>query len=154
MFLSNPFTQAVATVGQPYASTLATNAVSPFGDALTFAKAGGASWLNVAGDGALSGVPALADIGPNLFTVSLADANGWSSTAAMSITVASPPSISISAQGTNIVLNWRGGQPPYQVQRANGLLHPAWQNLGAPTTNTSLLLTATNSAAFYRVQGQ
>ena len=155
LFLSNPLTQAVATVGLPYAASLSTNAVQAPGDTLTFAAVSGPSWLQVAADGTLSGTPALADIGVNTFTVSLADANGWSSAATMRIAVV-PAALSASlgfTQGPNLRLTWSGGQPPYQVQTAIALANPAWQDLGGPTTNTSLFLTPTNGGAFYRVQG-
>ena len=98
----------------------------------------------------------MADIGANVFTVSLADTNGWSSTATMTITVVPAPllaSLSVS-QGTNLVLNWSGGQPPYSVQMATDLATPAWQTIAGPMTNTTLLVTPTNAAAFYRIQGQ
>ena len=118
---------------------------------MTFAKVSGPAWLAVATDGTLSGTPAVADIGANVFTVSLADTNGWASTATMSITVMPSLSISLSARGTNIVLNWSGGQPPYWVQMASDLASPAWQTIAGPMTNTTLLVTPTNTAAFYRV---
>jgi uncharacterized repeat protein (TIGR03803 family) len=156
MFLRNPFTEVVAIASAPYGANLSTNAIHPTGDALTFAKVSGPAWLSVAADGTLSGTPALADIGANVFTVSLADTNGWSSSATMTITVVPAPllaSLSVS-QGTNLVLIWSGGQPPYQVQTANDLLNPAWQAIGGPMTNTTLRLAPTNAAAFYRIQGQ
>jgi len=156
LFLSNPFTQASGTATAPYAASLSTNAVTPAGDVLTFAKVGGPAWLNVATDGTLSGTPAVTDIGANVFTVSLADTNGWSSTATMTITVVPAPllaSLSVS-QGTNLVLNWSGGQPPYSVQMATDLAGAAWQSIAGPMTNTTLLVTPSNAAAFYRIQGQ
>jgi uncharacterized repeat protein (TIGR03803 family) len=154
IFLANLLTQAVATVGLPYSASLSTNAVTPAGDALTFAKVSGPAWLSVAPDGTLSGTPAVGDIGANVFTVSLADTNGWSSSASMTITVVPLPSVSITAQGTNLVLNWSGGQPPYSVQMATDLASPAWQTIAGPMTSTTLLVTPTNAAAFYRIQGQ
>ena len=123
---------------------------------MAFAKVSGPAWLSVAADGTLSGIPALADIGANMFTVSLGDKNGWSSIATMTITVVPAPllaSLSLS-QGTNLVLNWTGGQPPYSVQMATNLASPAWQTIAGPMTNTTLLVTPTNAAAFYRIQGQ
>ena len=154
LFLSNPFTQASATATAPYSASLSTNAVTPAGDVLTFAKVSGPAWLSVASDGTLSGIPAVGDIGANVFTVSLADTNGWSSTATMTITVLPLPSISLSTQGTNIVLSWSGGQPPYSVQMATNLATPAWQTIAGPMNNTTLLMTPFNAAAFYRIQGQ
>jgi hypothetical protein len=61
------------------------------------------------------------------------------------------PSLSLSTQGTNMVLNWSGGQPPYSVQMATDLAGAAWQTIAGPMTNTTLLVTPTNTAAFYRV---
>ena len=151
LFLSNPFSQASATATAPYSASLSTNVVTPAGDVLTFAKVSGPAWLSVGSDGTLSGTPAVADIGANVFTVSLADTNGWARTATMSITVMASLSISLSAQGTNIVLNWSGGQPPYWVQMATDLAGAAWQSIAGPMTNTALLVTPTNTAAFYRV---
>ena len=154
LFPSNPFTQASAMATAPYSASLSTNAVTPAGDVLTFAKVSGPAWLNVGTDGTLSGTPAVGDIGVNVFTVSLADTNGWSSTATMSISVVPGLSISLSAQGSNTILNWSGGQAPYWVQMASDLASPAWQTIAGPMTNTTLLVTPSNAAAFYRIQGQ
>jgi uncharacterized repeat protein (TIGR03803 family) len=154
LFLRNPFTQASAVATAPYSASLSTNALTPAGDLLTFARISGPAWLTVAASGTLSGTPATADIGANVFVVSLADTNGWSSTATMTITVLPLPRISIWTQGTNIVLSWTGGQPPFSVQTANRLGTPAWQTIAGPTTNTTLLLTPTNAATFYRIQGR
>ena len=151
LFLSNPFAQASAMAMAPYSASLSTNAVTPAGDVLTFAKVSGPAWLSVGSDGTLSGIPGVADIGANVFTVSLADTNGWASTATMSITVMASLSISLSTQGTNIVLNWSGGQPPYWIQMATDLAGAAWQSIAGPMTNTTLLVTPSNAAAFYRV---
>ncbi len=154
MFSSNPFTQVSATATAPYSASLSTNAVRPAGDVLSFAKVSGPAWLTVATDGTLSGTPALADIGTNVFVVSLADTNGWSSTATMSIKVVPLASMSILIQGTNILLSWSGGRPPYSVQMATALTSPAWQTIAGPMTNTILLATPSNTAAFYRIQSQ
>jgi uncharacterized repeat protein (TIGR03803 family) len=156
MFLSNPFTEVAATASAPYGANLSTNAIQPTGDTLTFAKVRGPAWLNVAANGVLSGTPGFSDVGTNLFTVSLSDTNGWSSTATMTITVLPLPSISISisTQGTNFVLIWSGAQPPYSVQMANDLASPAWQTIAGPMTNTTLTVTPSNTPTFYRIQGQ
>ncbi len=154
MFLRNPFTEVVATASAPYAATLFTNAIQPTGDALTFAKVNGPAWLSVASNGTLSGTPGSSDVGVNLFIVRLTDTNGWSSSATMSITVLPLPTISISIQGTNILLAWNGGQASYSVQTANNLASPAWQTIAGPMTNTTFLVTPSNNPAFYRIQAQ
>jgi uncharacterized repeat protein (TIGR03803 family) len=156
MFLGNPLTQASATATAPYSASLATNALTPAGDSLTFAKVSGPGWLIVAPNGVLSGTPGFTDVGTNLFAVKLADTNGWSSTATLQIAVVLNPviTLALSQQGANVLLIWSGQQPLYQVQVAGGLASPGWQNLGPPTTNTTLLVTPSNGAAFFRVQGQ
>ncbi len=156
LFLHNPSTEVVATAGAPYGANLSTNAIQPAGDALTFAKVSGPAWLSVAADGALSGTPGSSEIGTNTFAVSLSATNGWTSTATMIIPVVPAPllaAVSLS-QSTNVVLTWTGGQPPFVIQTAADLANPTWQSLGFPTTNTSLLVTASNAASFYRIQGK
>jgi hypothetical protein len=37
---------------------------------------------------------------------------------------------------------------------ANDLVNPSWQNLGGPVSGNNLLLTPSNAAAFYRIQGR
>jgi hypothetical protein len=68
--------------------------------------------------------------------------------------VQAPVVSAVLGEDQNLRLTWSGGQAPYQVQTATDLVNPAWQNLGAPTTNTSLLVITTNAAAFYRVKSQ
>jgi len=104
-------------------------------------------------DGSLSGAPTLADIGTNLFTVTLSDTNGWFSSASMQIVVVPAPLIAfLGFQGTNLVLSWTGGQPPYQVQLATDIENPLWQPITGLLTNSNLVLAPTNAAAFYRIQ--
>lgn len=156
MFLSNPFTQAVATVGVPYAGSLATNVVQPPTSILTFAKTGGPGWLTVGADGTLSGVPGIADLGLNTFTVTLLDTNAWSSAGTMEILVVPFPviTVTIARQGADILLTWNGATGPYTVQMTTSLDTPIWQTIAGPTPSTSLMLSLSNGAAFYRVQGQ
>jgi hypothetical protein len=57
--------------------SLAADASDPDADdTLSFAKTAGPSWLFVAGDGTLSGIPAIANAGPNEFTVRVTDSGG------------------------------------------------------------------------------
>jgi hypothetical protein len=117
MFLTNPFTQAVATASAPYSASLTANCIRPSGDTVFFSKLSGPAWLNVGSDGTLSGMPGVPDIGTNIFTVSLFDNNGWSCTATMYITVVPSPWIvaAIVSQRGNLWLTWSGRTPPYQV---------------------------------------
>ncbi len=57
-------------------------------ESLTFSKTAGPGWLEVASDGALSGIPGDADTGLNVFTVRVTDTGGLFGTAEMTLEVA------------------------------------------------------------------
>jgi uncharacterized repeat protein (TIGR03803 family) len=154
-FISNPFTEPPITAGQSYSATIATNATDPnFGDVLTFSKVSGPGWLNVAGDGSLSGTPLSANGGTNIFVVSVEDFEGLSTNATLFINVTTVPIVEmISMQGTNLVLYWTGGVAPYQVQTTTNPGSPNWQNIGSAISATNLILAPSNPDAFYRIQG-
>jgi len=155
VFTSNPFIKSDANAGLAYSGSIATNASDPNGDAITFAKVSGPSWLSVAGNGALSGTPYSVNVGTNSFVVRATDSGSLSNTATMNLVVmAAPPiTVTISSPGGNLLLDWSGGIAPYQVQMATDL--PAvWSDFGSATSGTSLLISPTNTAAFYRVLGQ
>ncbi len=67
-----------------------------------------------------------------------------------------PPVITsgISRQGNVVRLSWVGGGVPYQVQFKTNLSSLNWQNLGTTVNTNSIVITPTNSAAFYRIVGQ
>jgi hypothetical protein len=155
-FTADPFTGPSANAGEPYAATIATNATDPNGDALSFAKVSGPAWLSVASDGGLSGMPLSSDVGSNSFIVSVTDPGALSGSATLNLTVtaASPIVAALALQGTNALLNWTGGIAPYQVQMTTNLSSPTWQPLGPPTNSASLLVPASDTAAFYRILGQ
>jgi uncharacterized repeat protein (TIGR03803 family) len=156
VFASNPFSEPPVIAGQSYSATIATNASDPdFGDQLTFGKVSGPSWLNVAANGSLSGLPLSTDGGVNGFVVSVTDLAGLSTNATLFINVTAIPIVAtISEQGGNLLLGWSGGVPPYQVQSKTNLLNAGWQNLGSATSATNLLLSPSNAGVFYRIQGQ
>jgi hypothetical protein len=141
VFLSNPFAALAANAGQAYASTLATNAADPNGNAMSFAKVSGPAWLGVLANGNLAGTPYSANVGTNAFVVSVADAFGLSNTATMS-------------QGGQLTLNWAGGIAPFQIQTATNLLNPDWEPLAPPTNGNAMTIPLTNAAGFYRLFGQ
>ena len=155
-FQVNPFTVAEANAGQSYSATLATHASDPNGDTVTFAKVSGPTWLSVAGNGGLSGIPLSASAGLNAFVVRATDPSGLFSTATMNLEVLAAPAIVTSAawQGNNLLLSWTGGIAPFQVQLATNLASPLWQNLGAPVSANSMFLAPTNVTGFFRVFGQ
>jgi hypothetical protein len=156
VFVVNPFSEPAVNAGQAGSGTIATNALDPNGDTLSFAKVSGPAWLNVAANGGLSGTPFSSDVGTNSFVVRATDPGGLSGSATLNITVTPAPPImaAVSLQDTNLLLDWTGGIAPYQVQMATNLISPDWQAVGAPASATSLLLPATNAAAFYRIVGQ
>jgi hypothetical protein len=87
-FTADPIVKLAATEDAAYSGSLAADASDPdFGDTRTFAKISGPSWLSVATDGSLSGIPSNSDVGSNSFTVRVTDAAGLSDDAALSVTV-------------------------------------------------------------------
>lgn len=58
-------------------------------------------------------------------------------------------------QGTNALLNWTGGGPPYRVQRASDLAARDWMDLLSDVTPpVTLPLPLAGQAGFYRIVGQ
>ncbi len=55
------------------------------------------------------------------------------------------------AGGDLLLLQWRGGTGPYQVQRRPDLLTGIWVDVGEPTTALSAAVGADGSAGFFRV---
>jgi uncharacterized repeat protein (TIGR03803 family) len=158
-FIVNPFAEPAAGAGEAYSGNIATNASDAElgnGDILTFAKAGGPAWLNVAANGMLSGTPAGLNIGTNTFVVSVANLGGATNGATLNINVTLGAEIltQISEQGTNLVLTWSGGSGPYQVLMTTNLENPDWQPVGPLNGATNLVVPLTNVSAYYQIQGQ
>ena len=156
LFLANPFTLPGVVAGQLYAAGVATNASDPYGVTITFGKVNGPAWLNIAGNGKVTGTPLSGNVGTNSFVLSATDSIGLSNSATMNLTVTAAPAIGTSAvmQGNNLQLNWAGGIGPYQVQMTTNLVSPVWQNVGAVINANTLMVLPTNGATFYRIEGQ
>jgi uncharacterized repeat protein (TIGR03803 family) len=156
VFAANPFTAPAASAGVAYSASIAGAATDPdFGDVVRFGKSSGPAWLSVTANGALVGTPGSSDAGLNTFQISATDFDGLSTQATMNLTVAGALTVTITREGDQVRLSWTGGNPPYQVQAADGVLPtPEWYNIGEPVSTGSLLLTPSNSAACYRVVGQ
>ncbi|MEK7780229.1 MAG: glycosyl hydrolase, partial [Verrucomicrobiota bacterium] len=76
-FTPNYLAGGAATELTIYSNNVAAYASdSDSGDALTFSKANGPAWLNVAADGALTGTPTSGDGGTNFFTIRVTDLAG------------------------------------------------------------------------------
>lgn len=63
--------------------------------------------------------------------------------------------LSLVRDGSEVLLNWTGGQGPYQVQQTATLGDPgSWQNVGEPVTANSLRIPLGTGNVFLRVRGQ
>jgi uncharacterized repeat protein (TIGR03803 family) len=143
---------------QAYASATVAFSVATFGS-LPVSYQWRENGTNLFDGGNISGsssrILTLSNISANnaaTYSVAVSNVYGALPSAGAQLTVLPLPSISISAQGTNIVLTWSGGQPPYSVQTATSLASPAWQTIAGPMTNTTALVTPSNSPTFYRIQ--
>ncbi len=90
-FAADTLMKANGTVGLVYTGSIAGDAADPDSDPLTFSKTGGAGWLNVAANGALSGVPGDVNVGSNSFTVHVEDGRGGGADAVLNITIDAAP---------------------------------------------------------------
>lgn len=156
-FNADPFSLAEVFAGQPIAGNLATNVTDLNTiEALSYAKVSGPAWIQVAPNGAVSGTSSSGDQGTNSVVVSVTDSGNLSATATMLVLVqppASPLQANLTPQGNDLLLSWSGGVPPYQVEMSADLNGTNWVPLGGATTSTSLLITPSNAATFYRVKG-
>ena len=86
VFTSGTIAGAAGTQGQPYSGTIAGSATdADAGDTITYSKASGPAWLNVAANGALSGTPGFADEGTQEFIVYATDSVGVAASALLTI---------------------------------------------------------------------
>ena len=157
MFLTNPFVEPMAGAGFSYAANMATNATDlNFGAVMTFSIFNGPPWLSVTPNGILSGVPLSTNVGNNWFAVKVTDTTGLYSFAAMSVNVrpVAPIELQITPEGTNLLLTWTGGIPPYQVTMTTNLIASPWQSIGNPVTTNRMALVPNSSGAYYQVRGQ
>jgi hypothetical protein len=61
---------------------------------------------------------------------------------------------SIARSGSNVVLSWAYGAPPFQLQSKNRLTDAVWNNVGSTTTNRTATVAISPGTAFFRVYGQ
>jgi autotransporter-associated beta strand protein len=87
-FTDSVFPRGSATEGLAYSNSIAGTATDADpGDTLTYSKAAGPAWLNVAANGALTGTPTSGDGGTNFFTVRATDAAGANAFALVTVSV-------------------------------------------------------------------
>jgi hypothetical protein len=78
-----------------------------------------------------------------------ADAN-----AAKSFRVLKPRLTRIVPSGSNLVIDWAYGTPPFQVQSATSLTNPIWTDVGPTTPNRTATVPISSGTAFIRVFGK
>ncbi len=110
---ADPVVEVDATEATSYTATLADDASDADNDPLTFSKVSGPSWLSIASDGTLSGIPASIDVGVNTFDVNVSDGINSAIAAVLEITVLSSGGTSggTLAHVDSIVLGTSGGGP-------------------------------------------
>jgi len=87
-FTEDPFSASDATEGSEYSESIAGSATDPDpGDTLAYSKLSGPAWLDIAPDGALSGIPGPGDVGDNSFSVQVSDGKGGTDAATLNIAV-------------------------------------------------------------------
>jgi hypothetical protein len=74
--------------------------------------------------------------------------------AILSYRALAPNIISIAASGSDVVLNWAYGTPPFQLQTKTNLTDAVWSNIGSTTTNSTTSVPIQSGARFFRVSGQ
>jgi putative hemolysin len=91
-FANRSLARSAAGCGFLYSDTLAGAATDAnLNDTLTYTKLAGPSWLSVSAGGYLGGLPGIADLGTNSFTVQVSDSAGMTASAQLSIVVTNPP---------------------------------------------------------------
>jgi hypothetical protein len=86
-FTSDPVSKPNAVEDAAYSGSIAGDANDPESDPMTFAKVSGPTWLNVATNGVLSGMPVNADVGLNSWIVQVSDGTNSPVAATLEITV-------------------------------------------------------------------
>jgi len=61
---------------------------------------------------------------------------------------------SVARSGTDVIIDWIGGTPPFQVQFKDDLNNLPWSDSGAPTTARTANVPIQPGAGFIRVVGQ
>ena len=61
--------------------------------------------------------------------------------------------LTISISQSNAMVAWRGGQPPYYVERTADLAAGTWEPVTAPSNETNATVPIGPGTAFYRVMG-
>jgi hypothetical protein len=92
---------------------------------------------------------------PGIYTLLLSADDGVHAIAydAAVFTVAQGISVTISRNGSDVLLNWSGGSAPFVIERAAALTPAVWQPL-LTNTQSSATLPPSDPTGFYRVRAQ
>jgi len=92
---------------------------------------------------------------PGAYTFLFGAENGTHSPAYDVVVVTVGPSlrINIARSGTNLTFNWRGGAPPFRLERATSFAPTNWSAV-LTTNGTNATLPLDANASFFRVLGQ
>lgn len=162
-FTNSIIPRSPATEGLPYADSIAGTAMdADAGSALTYSKAQGRAWLNVAANGSLTGTPTTADGGTNFFTVRVMDGSGAIGFAVVVIKVvpasaAIPANFVSSVAGNALTLSWPDDHVGWRLEvQTNSVgigLGTNWIEVpGSDITNRmSFPLDPTAPSVFYRM---
>jgi len=77
--------------------------------------------------------------------------NDTNANAIASYRVLKPHITSIVKNGSNVVIDWAYGTPPFQVQFKTNLTDTVWNNVGSPTPNRTATVPIQSSTGFFRV---
>lgn len=159
-FTSNRLTKSFATANVTYLAAL-TNDVTDTNanETLTYSKLSGPAWLAVSAAGALSGTPASADLGVNIFSFRVVDSAGFVAEATVIVLVwnPAPPELSVRLAEAGVRLELTGTTSQRYRIEYQPALPPVgpWQVLNEVTSLTAspFIVTdpATNSERYYRV---
>ena len=76
-------------------------------------------------------------------------------TRSWTITVQPVPRIlAIEPRGTNALVCWRGGIPPYEVEHCGDLAAANWQTVATALLATNLIVSAAPALGYYRIAGR
>lgn len=92
-----------------------------------------------------------------LFSVNLADSqrtliNDTNANAIVSYRALKPFITGIAKSGSNAVIDWAYGTPPFQVQFKTNVTDAVWSNLGSPTPNRTANVPIQSATGFIRVR--
>ncbi|MDF7801294.1 Ig-like domain-containing protein [Pontiellaceae bacterium B1224] len=104
-FYEDPINLRTVNKGLFYTSSIAASATDPDKGVLTFSKLSGPSWLHIAEDGAISGIPEFADIGQNRWVIEVTDPTGLNATATMEVNVTEGEVVALNFEDLNISVN-------------------------------------------------